>query len=135
MNKQDNTKPSRGDDSSSPLTEETLEPPCLMDDTGIPILDDVVVEPAPSAEEEAIDTVELQEPLETAADTPQAAAAQESDIPPEEDQEALIKRLSKTAAARIIRKLEPRIRKEMEKAIRSGLDELTESKPPPDDHN
>jgi len=84
-------------------------------DGGIPILQDIVIVPAP--EEIDLDDLLPGPPPE------QDPAARLEDI------ERVAQAVSESASERIIRKLEPRIRKEVEKAVMSALLELGDADP------
>ena len=84
-------------------------------DGGIPILQDIVTAPAP----EEIDLDDLL-PAPPPEQDPGARL---------EDIERVVRAVSAIATDRIIRKLEPRIRKEVEGAVRSALQELGEMPP------
>jgi hypothetical protein len=84
-------------------------------DGGIPILQDIVTAPAP--EEIDLDDLLSVPPPE------QDPGARLEDI------ERVVQAVSAITTDRIIRKLQPRIRKEVERAVKSALQELGEMPP------
>ena len=98
-----------------PADDGVREKPLAFADGGIPILQDIVTSAAPG--EFDLDDIL---PERIPEYDPNSRI---------EDIERVVQRVSESATERIIRKLEPRIRKEVEKAVRSALLEFEEADP------
>ena len=112
---EENTKTIDPGTGAPPATSEIRGSALAFADGGIPILQDIVTAPAP-------EEIELDDLLPVP--------------PPEQDPvarsekiERVVRAVSAITTDRIIRKLEPRIRKEVERAVRSALQELGETPP------
>lgn len=95
--------------------EKTGDKPPDFADGGIPILQDIVIPPEPGE-------IDLDDLLPGTIPEPDPNVRIE-------DIERVVQAVSESATERIIRKLEPRIRKEVEKAVKSALLELVEAPP------
>ncbi len=111
----ENTKPIDPGSGTRPADDVIRDRPLVFADGGIPVLQDAVISPAPG--EFDLDDI-LPERIPE-----QGPNSRMQDI------ERVVQAVSESATERIIRKLESRIRREVEKAVRSALLEFEEADP------
>ncbi len=108
MNDQkENTTPIDPGSGARPADDGIRDRPLAFADGGIPILQDIVISPEPGE-------IDLDDIL------PERIPEQDPNSRMEEI-ERVVQAVSESATERIIRKLEPRIRREVKKAVRSAL--------------